>query len=457
MRLTDLPRTTSFRLSLLFLLLFGTASLLLFWFLYRETNGYLMNMADNWLDREQVVFAQTDERATLDRLRAHVMVDSASERPFVLFDPSGRRVAGNSLNVPPDLLLSAPPDRAFNFAAAQDGHELRYRGVIRRIPSGHLLLIAQNTADAAHFDEVLVHALLLGGAVTGLLGLAGAAIAGADAVRRIDAVTRATQRIVGGDLSQRLPTQGINGDLDRLIRVINNMLDEIERLMQEVKGACDSIAHDLRTPLTRLLAGLERARRRARSSEEYVVGIEDAVIETKAILQTFSAMLRISEVESGARRAGFTSVDLTRVVADVVEFYEPLADEKDVKLVWRPEEPAHAMPGDPSLLFEAVANLVDNAVKFTPAGGHVTARILAASGRLGVEISDTGPGIPPDQRDAVLRRFYRVEQSRNAPGVGLGLALVAGIARLHGMDLVIADANPGCRITLALTTADEPP
>ena len=117
--------------------------------------------------------------------------------------------------------------------------------------------------------------------------------------------------------------------------------------MQEVKGACDSIAHDLRTPLTRLLAGLERARRRARSSEEYVVGIEDAVIETKAILQTFSAMLRISEVESGARRAGFTSVDLTRVVADVVEFYEPLADEKDVKLVWRPEEPAHAMPATP--------------------------------------------------------------------------------------------------------------
>ena len=157
-RLTDLPRTTSFRLSLLFLLLFGTAYLLLFWFLYRETNGYLMNMADNWLDREQAVFAQTDERATLDRLRAHVMVDLASERPFVLFDPSGRRVAGNSLNVPPDLLLSAPPDRAFNFAAAQDGHELRYRGVICRIPSGHLLLIAQNTADAAHFDEVLVHA-----------------------------------------------------------------------------------------------------------------------------------------------------------------------------------------------------------------------------------------------------------------------------------------------------------
>jgi signal transduction histidine kinase len=158
--------------------------------------------------------------------------------------------------------------------------------MIRRTPSGDLPLIAQNSGDVAHFDEALTltHALLLGGAVTGLLGLAGAAIAGADAVRRIDAVTSATQRIVGGDLSQRLPTHGRVGDLDRLIRVINGILNEIERLMQQVKGVCDNIAHDLRTPLTQLLAGLERARRRARGPEEYAAAIEDAIIQTEAIL-----------------------------------------------------------------------------------------------------------------------------------------------------------------------------
>ena len=320
--------------------------------------------------------------------------------------------------------------------------------MIHRGRSGNLLLIAQSASGANRFDAVLIHALLVGGLVTGFLGLFGAAIAGADAVRRIDAVTDTTQRIVAGDLSQRLPVRGRSGDLDRLAHVINGMLDEIERLIQGVKGVCDSIAHDLRTPLTRLLAGLERARRRAQSTEDFATAIEDASIETRAVLRTFSAMLRISEVRSGARRAGFTSVDLAQVVTDVAEFYEPLADEKGISLVWQPDGSVATLPGDPSLLFEAVGNLIDNAIKFTPSGGHIEVRVLSDPRRIGVEVSDTGPGIPSEERDAVSRRFYRLEQSRTAPGSGLGLALVAAITRLHGMDLVISDANPGCRINL---------
>jgi len=455
-RLTDLPGTTSFRLALLFLLLFGTASLLLFGFLYHETNGYLMRMADDWLQREQVGFAQMDEAAFFDRLRAHVIADSAAERPFSLFDASGHRIAGNLLGVSPNLVVSAPLDRPFDFAVVTNGQTLDYRGMIHRGPLGNLLLIAQSASGADRFDAVLIHALLVGGAVTGLLGLFGAAIAGADAVRRIDAVTDATQRIVAGDLSQRLPVHGRTGDLDRLVHVINGMLDEIERLIQEVKGVCDSIAHDLRTPLTRLLAGLERARRRARSTEDFATAIEDASVETRAVLRTFSAMLRISEVESGARRAGFKSVDLAQVVTDVVEFYEPLADEKGISLVWQPDGMTATLPGDPSLLFEAVGNLIDNAIKFTPSGGHIEVRILSDPRCIGVEVSDTGPGIPSEERNAVSRRFYRLEQSRNAPGTGLGLALVSAVARLHGMDLVITDANPGCRITLVRTASEQP-
>jgi signal transduction histidine kinase len=450
-RLTDLPRTTSFRLALLFLLLFGAASLLLFGFLYRETNGYLMRMADDWLHREQVGFAQMDEAGFLDRLRAHVIADSAVERPFSLFDASGHLIAGNRLDLSPSLVVSAPLDRPIEFTVAANGQTTNYRGMIHRGPLGNLLLIAQSAGDADRFDAVLIHAMLVGGAVTGLLGLLGAAIAGADAVRRIDAVTHATQRIVAGDLSQRLPVRGQTGDLDRLAHVINGMLDEIERLIQEVKGVCDSIAHDLRTPLTRLLAGLERTRRRAQSNEDFATAIEDASIETRSVLRTFAAMLRISEVESVARRAGFTAVDLAQVVTDVVEFYEPLADEKGISLVWQPDDTAVTLAGDPSLLFEAMGNLIDNAIKFTPSGGRIGVRIVSDPGRIGVEFSDTGPGIPSEERDAVSRRFYRLEQSRNAPGTGLGLALVAAVARLHGMDLVITDASPGCRITLVRT------
>ena len=199
MRLTDLPRTTSFRLALLFLLLFGAASLLLFGFLYHETNGYLMRMADDWLHREQVGFAQMDEAAFFDRLRAHVIADSAAERPFSLFDASGHWIAGNRLNVSPSLVMSAPLDRPFDFAVVENGQTLDYRGMIHRGPLGNLLLIAQSASEADRFDGVLIHALLVGGLVTGLLGLFGAAIAGADAVRRIDAVTDTTQRIVAGD------------------------------------------------------------------------------------------------------------------------------------------------------------------------------------------------------------------------------------------------------------------
>ena len=164
-------------------------------------------------------------------------------------------------------------------------------------------------------------------------------------------------------------------------------------------------------------------------------------------------MLRISEVESGARRAGFSSVELEHVVADAVEFYVPMAEDKRITLEFQPLATATVMRGDPSLLFEAVANLVDNAIKFTPSGGRVLVRTFAEPGRLGVEISDNGPGIPDEERESVSRRFYRTEESRNALGTGLGLALVAAVARLHDMELVIADARPGCRISLVRSVA----
>jgi signal transduction histidine kinase len=231
--------------------------------------------------------------------------------------------------------------------------------------------------------------------------------------------------------------------------VINDMLAELERLMQEVKGVCDNIAHDLRTPVTRLLAGLERTRRRAGSAEEYAAAIDDAVLETRSVLRTFATILRISEVESGARRAGFTNADLREVVADAVELYEPMAEEMGLSLVGASDATPVEMRGDPGLLFEAVGNLIDNALKFTPRGGRVTVRGFSTETTVGFEVLDTGPGIPPNERDAVLRRFYRAETSRQTPGSGLGLALVVAVARLHGMDVAIGDAAPGCLITIA--------
>jgi signal transduction histidine kinase len=240
------------------------------------------------------------------------------------------------------------------------------------------------------------------------------------------------------------------------------MLGELERLMQEVKGVCDNIAHDLRTPLTRLLAGLERTRRRAGPVEEHVIAIDEAIVDMRGILQTFAALLRISEVESGARRAGFIDTDLAEVLADAVELYEPMAEAKGIRLWLAPQERRPIIRGDPNLLFEVVGNLVDNALKFTRPGGCVTVRCVIDNRTIGFEVEDNGPGIPVAEREAVQRRFYRTEASRHTPGSGLGLTLVAAVARLHGMDLTIADANPGCRVTVtrpepaALPTTTEP-
>jgi signal transduction histidine kinase len=450
MRLVDLPRTSSFRLALRFLLLFGAAALILFGFLYWQTNRYVIGRMDSWLVREQMMFGALDRDTLLQHLTAHLVADPTLERPMTLFDPSGDRLAGTALDLPAAELAGMPQDIPFEFDLPQGRHGMVFRAMAHRRPSGDLMLVALDMEPQFAFADVLINAFIWGGLVTALIGLAGAAIIGAGAVRRINGVTRAIQRIVSGDLSERLPTHGRTDDLDRLAIVINGMLGEIERLMQEVKGVCDNIAHDLRTPLTRLLAGLERAHRRATSSADYAAAVDEAVVETKAVLKTFAAILRISEVESGARRAGFTDTDLSEVIADAVEFYEPVAEANGVRLVrLAPDGSLTTMRGDPSLLFEAVGNLVDNALKFTPRGGQVTVCEFDRAGTVGFEVTDTGPGIPTDEAASVLRRFYRAESSRNTPGSGLGLALVAAVARLHGMDVAISDAKPGCRVAIA--------
>jgi signal transduction histidine kinase len=443
-RLAELRRTTSFRLAMLFLLLFGTAALLLCGFLYWQTKDFLSEREDETLVTEQAAFDGLDASDLRELLAAHVVMDPHLQRPLTLFGPAGERVAGSPVGPP---VLAQPSDQPFTFTLRHNGRPVYFRGLIRHLPDRHYLLVAHDMTSIRAFGNLVLESCLWGGLATVLLGLTGAAIAGADALRRIEGVTRAIQRIVRGDLSGRLPTRGDSGDLDRLAQEINFMLAEIERLMLEVKGVCDNVAHDLRTPLTRLLAGLERARRSAGSAEDYAAAVDEGIEEIRGLLKTFAAVLRIAEVESGARRAGFAYLDLSEIGADVVEFYAPIAEQKGVALS-QAGDAAVVMRGDPSLLFEAIGNLVDNALKFTPPGGRVDVRTFANDGGRGIEVSDSGPGIPADQREAVLRRFYRTEQSRHTPGSGLGLALVAGVAGLHDMAIAITDANPGCRVAL---------
>jgi signal transduction histidine kinase len=455
--LRDIPRTTSFRLALLFLGLFGAASLMLFGFLYWRTAGYLATAVDDWLLRESTVRAAERPKDLRRDLADRPTVDPDGQRPIALFDAEGNWLVGNRAILPTP---SPSPDQPFDLTLPRGGVAAPFRGIAHRLPSGEVLLVARDMRDIHHFRDLLIGAMASGGLVVLVLGLAGAAITGAGALGRIDKVTKAIERIVNGDLSERLPSGGTAGDLDRLIDVVNRMLDDIERLMSEVKGVTENIAHDLRTPLTRLVAGLERARRRATTTTEFSVAVDEAIVETKGVLATFGALLRIAEVEAGARRAGFMTMNLATVAADVAELYEPVAESKGIALSLRTERGiAVEMAGDPSLLFEAIGNLVDNAIKFTPPGGQVSLRTYSSHRRLAIEVSDTGPGIAVTERAAVLRRFHRTEKSRNTPGCGLGLSLVAAVARLHGLHLEIQDANPGCRVTLwrdSLTVVSPP-
>jgi signal transduction histidine kinase len=442
--LRDLPRASGFRLGLFFLALFLAASAILFGFIYWRTAVYLHGEVNAWLKREMAARVASGEAALRQAVEERPRVDPAGRQTFVLFDTEGHWLAGNPASLPERLRL----DRPFNFTLPRDDAPEPFRGIAHRLASGDIFLVAEDMRQVTEFRDLLLGAMASGAALVLVIGLGGAMAVGAGAVSRIDAVTRAIERIVSGDLSGRLPGGRTGGDLARLILVVNRMLDQIERLMREVKGVTDDIAHDLRTPLTRLLAGLERTQRRAVSAEQYALAVDEAIAETKGVLATFNALLRIAEVESGARRAGFRMLDLSRVAADVAEFYEPLAEGKSISLSLERTGAPTPLEGDPSLLFEAIGNLVDNAIKFTPPGGRVGIRTFGIGGGLGIEVSDTGPGIAEAEREAVLRRFYRAEKSRHEQGSGLGLSLVTAVARLHRLQLAIEDAMPGCRVTL---------
>lgn len=444
MKLIDVARTTSFRVGILFLVLFGAGSAVLFGLIYWQTAGYMDRGIDDWLRRESTSIIRQEGPALNALIETRVQRDPQRRRPVGLFEPSGKFITGSLRQFPMPVQFDVPVIYSIPVA---DGRTT-LRAMARETTDGRIIVLSEDVYELSEFEELLTGAMLTGGLLIAGLGLAGAIILGSTASRRVDGVTRAIQNIVDGDLSQRLPDRGAHDDVTRLIRVVNTMLDEIQRLMQEVKGVCDNVAHDLRTPLTRLLAGLERVRRRGGTVDEYAQAVDLAVTELSSVLMTFSAMLRISEIEDGARRSGFVKVDLRRIAEDVLEYYEPAADEKGTTLTILPL-PAQPVPmqGDPSLLFEAIGNLVDNALKFTPAGGKVILSLHGEGEQAMIEVADTGPGVAPEIREHVLKRFVRAEASRHTPGNGLGLSMVAAVARLHRMNLSIG-GQVGCVVTM---------
>ncbi|NVZ18904.1 sensor histidine kinase [Pseudomonas costantinii] len=446
-RLSEIPRTISFRTGLLFLGLFGCSFLALFGYIYWQTAFYLKTEADTALYRQVENRSAQDPELRLHEIRKHVAQDTEARLPHSLFDAQGQYIAGAIRELPHYTALDTPQE--FRWLRA-NGHHRPVRFIVHRLDDGTLLLVAQDMHDIREFDELLINALISSGLLLLLVGLVGAVALGYLAHRRLDKVSRSIKGIIEGDLTGRLPVRGNNDDIDRLALVVNSMLDELERLMSEVKGVCDDIAHDLRTPLTRLIAGLERAQRRDMEPADYAVSVDAALSEAKGLLLTFKALLRISEIENSARRSHFAPVDLNLIAADAAELYEPLAEERGISLRVDNSQAPAIIAGDAQLLFDALCNLLDNAIKFSPEHSQVRLSIVADASGVSIQVTDNGPGIPEAERQAVLRRLYRAEASRHTPGNGLGLSMVAAVARLHDLQLTVSDAAPGCRVEMRL-------
>ncbi|SDN82222.1 Signal transduction histidine kinase [Methylobacterium phyllostachyos] len=441
MRLLEVRRTSGFRVASLFFATFGGASLALCGFLYVDTRSYGRKAAFEWVEWESKHLLSLPPRALRDRIDASEDFAEGG-RPLVLFGPDHARRAGAPIPYP----ATAPIGHPFVLTQQTEHGTRTLFSELTQLPSGEYVLVSRSAKDLQSLENALVETFSWGMAATIVIGLIGAVIFGVGSLRQNDAITSAVVRIMRGDLSERLPTRGVSADLAHLTRVVNDMLDQLERLMLEIKGVNENIAHDLRTPLTRVVGTLERSLRKADTIEAFRSCNEDVLAEVKSIVIRFSALLRISEMEDRLRRSGFTLVDLSRLLEDAVEYYEPLAAERDIQLRWVRPDGASVVEGDRSLIFEAVSNLIDNALKFTPSGGWVEVALL--QNPTAIRVTDNGCGIPAAELTAVRARYRRGASRTDKSGFGIGLSLVDSIARLHSAVFDIASDGAGCRVTL---------
>ncbi|WP_233836421.1 sensor histidine kinase [Paraburkholderia sp. ZP32-5] len=430
------------------LLVFVISSVALFALLYWLTSTYLLREVDERLKGKLSEFHAIDRDQAISNIDELSRRDIASTRPYGVFDASGTWLAGNVHRLPheQDRVPFSYTQTVDDGGAPSTAH---FRGIIIPAANGLRIVVGHSIDGVLRFDQTLVQALCAGVTLSILLAVACGAMLNSLSNRRIRAVGETAREIMAGKLGQRLPTRGTNDDLDRLSVIVNTMLNEIEHLVDEVRCVCAGVAHDLRTPMTHLRAGLERASRRTSSTADYARAIDDAINQSDAVLARFSALLRIAEIESGSRRSSFRTMSLDTVLRDVVELYEPLAEQRGISLTLNASAPVQ-IAGDYDLLFGAIENLLDNALKFTPYGGAVTADVYMNGTQAVLRIADNGPGIADVEHRAVLRPFYRgdTDATRSTPGHGLGLSLVAAIAQVHDASLEIHDNAPGCRMML---------
>jgi signal transduction histidine kinase len=469
--LGKLLRTTAFRLTLGYLIVFALFAAFLLGYFALNTRRLINEQITAIVDAELQLLQVQYNQAGIRRLVG--AVDVRSRRPgsslYLVTTSVGEGLAGNVGSLEPGVLESEGwVETAYRRLEEPESAEHNALVRVMRLPGGIRILVGRDLDER----ERMLHIVALAGrwsvAIVIVLGIIGGIFVSRRVLKRVDAMTGTAQTIMAGDLSGRLSVMGSGDEFDRLALNLNGMLERIESLMRGLKEVTDNIAHDLKTPLTRLRNRCEAALRTANTETEFRRVLEDTIEESEGLIRTFDALLMIARAESGEVREGMAEFDVAEVARDVSELYEPLAEDKGLTLEVNARQHA-AVKGNRELVSQALANLVDNAIKYAAPSAHASSGALngehsgilvtadTEQDRIVLTVSDHGPGIPSADRSRVVDRFVRLERSRSLPGSGLGLSLVSAVARLHGGELKLEDNAPGLRARISLPRAAAPP
>lgn len=433
--------------------MFSASALALLTFVHVAASEFMDEQTVATIDAEMQGLVDQSRVSGIDAVREIVNLRSKHDPDhlgaYVLASPSGRVLAGN-LVAWPDI----PPDAngVYRFRLRELGdhpgpsQEVMARGA--ELGGGFRLLVGRDIEQKHRTQELIRNAIVMGVGMMLIIGIAGGFAISRWTIGRLELINRTTSAIIAGNLGRRIAMEGGGDEFDELAQNLNAMLERIEKLLAGMREVTDNVAHDLRTPLSRMRSRLEVALMHEVDSDETRELLEATMRDADGLIATFNALLSIARAEAGSRTAEWEEIDLTQAVHDVAELYEPLAEEKEIALSIDAREPV-LVQGHPQLLAQAIANLVDNAIKYTPQGGKV-ALSTGNQPQPFVRVVDNGPGIPPEQRQRALERFVRLQPERTTPGNGLGLSLVSAVASLHGATLELGDAEPGLQVTLRI-------
>ncbi len=466
MRLPRLFRTTPFRLTLLFLALFAAAASAFLAYIYLATAGEATRRTDQNITREMRSLVAAYDRAGVDAVNQSLIERASSERPFLylLMKPDGTRISGSIAESPLEDVKGAPSRASFSVTDYDaQGRLVKHpaRGFQERLSGGEILFVGADVSEDQAYVVKIVRALWGAGALVIVLGLAGGLLVSRNVSRSMGALNDVVTAVRNGDFGARAQVRGTRDEFDELSEGINEMLDRLERSMAGHRHAGDAIAHDLRSPLTRLRARLETAYLDVEAGKGNAEeALAQALDDTDGVLKTFGAVLSIARLQAAGQAPDQVVFDPADLAADLAELYEPTCEDKGLEFDAELTKNLQVR-GNREFLAQALANLLDNAVKYTPAGGAIMFRVRRrSSGEVEYSITDTGPGVPDEDRARVVERFVRLENSRSEPGSGLGLSLVAAVAEAHGGRLELSEGpgkvgemGPGLRVALILPRA----